>query len=100
MYGVMHFFPGGTKHQYEASLAAVHPGKNKLPAGQIFHVAGPTDGGYLIVAVHESRESWETFRDQILRPRMQQGIKGGFQGPPRETVFEVENLHQLQAVHS
>jgi hypothetical protein len=96
----MHFFPGGTKHQYEASLAAVHPGKNKLPAGQIFHVAGPTDGGYLIVAVHESRESWETFRDQILRPRMQQGIKGGFQGPPRETVFEVENLHQLQAVHS
>ena len=31
-YGVVHFFPGGTKEQYEASLAAVHPGEG-LPAG-------------------------------------------------------------------
>jgi hypothetical protein len=100
MYGVTHFFPGGTRQQYEAALAIVHPGKNKLPAGQIFHAAGPTEGGYLIVAVHESKESWEKFRDNTLMPKLQQGIKGGFQGPPRETVFEVENLHQLQAAHT
>ncbi len=39
-YGVVHFFPGGTKEQYEASLAAVHPGEGRLPDGQIFHAAG------------------------------------------------------------
>ncbi|MFK4297303.1 hypothetical protein ABH924_002453 [Arthrobacter sp. GAS37] len=32
-YGVVHFFPGGTKDQYEASIAAVHPGEGLLQAG-------------------------------------------------------------------
>ena len=31
--GIMHFFPGGTKEQYEASLAAVHPSRDSLPKG-------------------------------------------------------------------
>jgi hypothetical protein len=45
----------------------------------------------VIVAVHESKESWESFRDGILMPRMQAGIEGGFQAPPQETPFEVRN---------
>ena len=36
-YGIVHFFAGGTQEQYEASLAAVHPGDGRLPEGQIFH---------------------------------------------------------------
>ena len=91
-YGVIHHFPGGTREQYEASIAAVHPGKNSLPTGQIFHAAGASDGGWTIVAVHDSKESWERFRDGILMPRMQQGIKGGFTRPPQETVFDVHAL--------
>ena len=90
-YGIVHHFPGGTKDQYEASIAAVHPGRNALPEGQIFHAAGPSAGGWTIVAIHESRESWESFRDGILMPRLQQGISGGFAGPPQETGFEVHN---------
>ena len=43
-YGIVHFFPGGTQAQYEASIAAVHPA-NGLPPGQIFHAAGPSEGG-------------------------------------------------------
>ena len=39
-YGVVHQFPGGTKEQYEASIAAVHPSDGGLPEGQIFHAAG------------------------------------------------------------
>ena len=35
-YGIVHHFPGGTKEQYEASIAAVHPSRDKLPEGQIF----------------------------------------------------------------
>ncbi len=91
-YAVVHFFPGGTKDQYEASIGAVHPSRDRLPQGQIHHAAGPSAGGWTVIAVHESRESWERFRDGILMPRMRQGIKGGFAGPPQETVFEVHNL--------
>ena len=91
-YGIVHHFPGGTKEQYEASIAAVHPSRDTLPEGQLFHAAGPSAGGWTIVAVHESQESWERFRDGILMPRMQQGISGGFAAPPQETTFEVHNL--------
>ncbi len=91
-YGIMHYFPGGTKEQYEASIAAVHPSRDSLPKGQTFHAAGPSAGGWTIVAVFDSKGSWEQFRDGIMMPRMQQGIKGGFTTPPQETPFEVYNL--------
>jgi hypothetical protein len=91
-YGIVHFFPGGTREQYDASLTAVHPSESELPAGQIYHAAGPSEGGFTIVAIHESKAAWEAFRDNILNPRMQAGIEGGFQGPPQEQAFEVHNL--------
>ncbi len=91
-YGIVHHFPGGTQEQYEASLAAVHPSRETLPEGQLFHAAGPSPGGWTVVAVHESQESWERFRDEILMPKLQGGIDGGFATPPEEIVFEVYNL--------
>ena len=91
-YGIVHHFPGGTQEQYEASLAAVHPTRDSLPDGQTFHAAGPSDGGWTIFAVHESKESWERFRDGTLMPRLQEGIEGGLAGPPQETAFEIRNL--------
>src|SRR4051794_23076613 len=71
-YGVVHRFTGGTKEQYEASLAAVHPDGGKgLPDGQIFHAGGPSeDGMWTIVAIHDSKGSWERFRDDILMPAL------------------------------
>jgi hypothetical protein len=88
-YAIVHHFPGGTKENYEASLAAVHPGPGQLPAGQIFHAAGSVPGGWTIVAVHESKESWEKFRDGVLLPKLQAGIDGGFPTPPEETAIDV-----------
>ena len=73
----------------EASIASVHPGPGQLPDGQVFHAAGPSAGGWKVVAVHESQESWEQFRDEILMPRMQAGIDGGFPTPPEETAIDV-----------
>ena len=93
-YAVVHHFPGGNKDQYEASIGAVHPGKGVLPKGQIFHAAGPSADGWTITAIHESKQSWEAFRDGTLMPKMQQGIKGGFPTPPQETTFEVYNLQK------
>jgi len=91
-YGVMHYFPGGTKEQYEASVAAVHPSRNTLPQGQIFHAAGASGDGWAVVAIHESKDSWEKFRDGVLMPQLKQGVKGGFTSPPQETTFEVDTL--------
>jgi hypothetical protein len=90
-YGVVHQFAGGTKEQYEASVAAVHPSDGSLPEGQLSHMAGPSADGWTIVATHDSKESWEKFRDGTLMPRMEAGIDGGFTAPPEEATFEVYN---------
>jgi hypothetical protein len=59
--------------------------------GGLFHAAGQSADGWTIIAVHDSREGWERFRDSILIPRMTQGIAGGFTAPPEETGFEIYN---------
>ena len=91
-YGIVHFFPGGTKEQYEATIDAVHPGRDRLPEGQIFHAAGPSDGGWVVVAIHQSKESWGRFRDSTLIPNLKKGVDHGLAGQPQETAFEVDNL--------
>jgi len=51
-YVLSHFWPGATEEQYREQLAKVHSNNgSELPDGQIYHVAGPTDGGFLVVAV-------------------------------------------------
>ena len=47
----------------------------------------------MIVAVFDSRESWERFRDEDLKPGLQ-SAEGAFPAPPNETAFEVANLQQ------
>ena len=91
-HGVIHHFPGGTKEQYEATIAAVHGSRDALPKGQIFHAAGPSEGGWTITAIHDSKESWDRFHDEVLIPRMKQGIPGGFATPPSETTFPVHHM--------
>jgi hypothetical protein len=93
-YGIVHHFPGGTKEQYEASIAAVHPSRHTLPAGQLYHAAGPSTGGWTIIAIHDSKESWERFRDQILMPKLKAGVKGGLAAPSQEFAFETYNLQK------
>ena len=61
-YGIIHRFAGGNEDQYRATLAAVHPSDGSLPAGQLFHAAGRSDDSWVIMAIHESKQSWEHFR--------------------------------------
>jgi hypothetical protein len=90
-YGLVHHFAGGTEDQYEASIAAVHPSDGSLPPGQVYHAAGPSAGGWTIVAIFDSEANWERFRDTELGPKMAAGIEGGFAAPPQETSFPVHN---------
>jgi hypothetical protein len=87
---ITHFYEGGTAEQYEAVLAAAHPAGG-LPPGQVYHAAGPTDGGWLIVAVWDSKASFDGFLADTLMPALQK-TTGGFAGPPQERTAEVANL--------
>ena len=93
-YGISHFFPGGTKQQYEAVMIALNGRLGTIPKGQIFHVAGPAAGGWQIVAVQDSKESWDSFLTDHFYPIMGIGVPGGFTAPPTETVFDVTHFYQ------
>jgi len=94
-YAIVHHFPSGTQDQYESALSAVHPDQGaSLPEGQVLHIAGETeDGGWVIVAIHEDKGSWESFRDGTLVPGLQ-NAEGAFEGAPNETSFEVRKRQE------
>lgn len=86
-----HFYPGGRHEQYAVVLNAVHP-DGRLPVGQLSSAAGPCEGGWLISAVWESRESFETFVVERLIPALSD-IAGGFTAAPEEHLAEL-SLYQ------
>ena len=88
-YLMTHFWPGATEDQYRRMRAAVHP-ENGLPDGQTYHAAGPTEGGFLIAALWDSKESADHFVKDVLLASMP--VEGGFEGAPEERVAEVSNL--------
>jgi hypothetical protein len=88
-YLLTHFWPGGTDDQYRATIAVVHPADG-LPDGQLSHAAGPTDGGYLIAVLWDSKASADGFLNDTLMPSMP--VDGGFEGQPEERGAEVSNL--------
>jgi hypothetical protein len=88
-YLITHFWPGATEDQYRATLAAAHPADG-LPEGQVYHAAGPTEGGILIAAVWNSKADFERFVSEKLMGGPP--VEGGFQGAPEERTAEVVNL--------
>ena len=68
--------PGRHERQHkEASLAAVHPFRRRSTARpHVRCLSLASADGWIIVAVHESKESWEQFRDGTLMPKLQEGI--------------------------
>ena len=87
-YLLTHFWPGGTEAQYRATLAAVHA--DGLPEGQTYHAAGPTEGGFLVTAVWDTKEHNDRFVSEVLMPAMP--VAGGFAGAPEERGAEIVNL--------
>ena len=70
-----------------------------LPAGVVrtpvlYHIAGATDDGWIVIALFDSEESWERFRDQTLMPGLQRLGDAGFAGPPEQTAFKVHRAQQ------
>jgi hypothetical protein len=89
-YVIVNDFDGGTREQYDATVNVVHPPDGGLPAGQTQHYAGPSVTGWVVVAVWDSKETWEKFRDETLLPGLQGVADTGLPGPPKSTEFEAE----------
>jgi hypothetical protein len=91
-YLLTHFWPGGTEEEYRKTLAAV----TDAAGGQrpeMLHAAGPTDGGFLITAVYDSKETSDQFvRDAVLSIMP---IDGGLVGPPEARGAEIVNSEGL-----
>jgi hypothetical protein len=87
-YLITHFFEDGTQEQYDAIIAKAHPADGSLPPGQLHHFAGPTDGGFLVVALWESTDHNDSFQESLLP------VIGGLDDPPpppEERTAEVTN---------
>jgi hypothetical protein len=91
-YLLTHFWPGGTEEQYRVTLAAVTEAGGGS-RGEKFHAAGPTEGGFLIVGVQESKDAAESFLHNTLMPLLP--IEGGLVGPPEERSAEIVNSEGL-----
>ena len=89
-YLITHFYEGGTEEQYQAVVDAVHPAGG-LPPGQTYHAAGPTEDGWLIAAVWDSKDAFDRFSSETLMPALS-NVSGGFSGPPQRRNAEVANL--------
>ena len=91
-YLLTHFWPAGTEEQYRATLAAVtQAAGGRRP--ELLHAAGPTEGGFLIAAIYDSKETADAFvRDSIVSIMP---IEGGLVGPPQERTAEIVNSEGL-----
>jgi hypothetical protein len=76
---------GVTREQYDRVRMEV--AGDQAPAGALYHVAGPTDDGWYVVEVWESREALDRFVGDKLAAALQ---KHGMSGQPR--VFEVDRI--------
>jgi hypothetical protein len=92
-FGIVHRFPGGTKDQYDAGIARIHP-EGGLPEGQTYHAAGATDDGWIVVALWDSRGTYERFRDETLIPELTALGDAGLPMPPQSTEFDVHREAQ------
>jgi hypothetical protein len=91
--GVLFDFPGVTQAQYDATLKALKPGgrfsrlSDWPTSGVLFHVAGPTPGGWRVVDVWESEADFRRF-GEVLMPILKS--LGFPEGTP--SFFPVHNM--------
>jgi hypothetical protein len=95
--GMLLMVPGGTKEQYDQvnqeMFGQPAPSLDQLPEGLIMHSAGPSEGGWYIYDVWESKEDCLRFMEGPLKSATMAVL--GDQPPPpgsEPQFFEVAAL--------
>jgi hypothetical protein len=60
------------------------------PSGARLRMAGPMDGGWRVVSLWESREAFQSFVDQRLKP----ALEGAGRPQPQFTFWDIETSWQ------
>ena len=85
-------FPGGTKEQYEYLGQLMGEGVANQPQRRLL-AAGPSDEGWTILQIWETKEAMEQFLAEHLRPAMEQAGDRGYPEPPQVTDIELTDLY-------
>jgi hypothetical protein len=84
--GIRQKIAGVTAEQIDRLNAAIDPDGNP-PDGLLFHASGPVDGGWGVIDFWESREHFDRFAQERIRPAIGSlGLEGG---PPEVHQFPV-----------
>jgi hypothetical protein len=67
-------------------IKVLHP-ETGLPQGQRSHISGPTEGGYLISVLWDSKKQSDVFMQNTLLPALP--VDGGFAGAPEQRAAQV-----------
>lgn len=85
--------PGVTAEQWEAMQQQFKESTNP-PRGIVAQLAGPFEGGWRVISVWESQETYEAFRRERLAPVIQQmGIVDQLQISPLHSVMFAPQQH-------
>lgn len=72
---VLFEIPGGTQEQYDASTKELKKAGVTTVKGLLYHVAGPTEKGWSVIEVWESREDMDAyFRDHLGKILQEVGV--------------------------
>lgn len=85
-------FPKGTREQYEYLGQLMGEGVAHQPDRRLL-AAGPTDDGWTIIQIWESRQALDQFVTEHLRPAMERAGDQGHPEPPVITDFELLDLY-------
>lgn len=84
-------FPGGTEDNHRAIAEAL--GEAQVdPEGRLVFAAGPTDEGWQIVQVWETRDQLEQWVQDNLGAAFAKAGSRGYPKPPRITDIELAEL--------
>lgn len=82
-------FEGATLEQYEQVLEKMGlERKGATPPGALFHWCAVTPKGLRIIDVWETQAKFDDFAEKQIGPYT---AEVGIPGPPKTTVYEVEN---------
>jgi hypothetical protein len=85
-------FPGGTKEQYEYLAELMGDGVAHQPARRLI-AAGPSEEGWTIIQVWDSKEPLDRFIAEHLGPAMERAGDRGYPEPPKITDIDLADLH-------
>lgn len=85
--GIRIKFAGLTQEQFDQLNGEIDPDSNP-PEGLMFHASGPVDGGWGVIDFWDSRQSFDTFSEERIRPAVQ-AAGAELQSPPDIKEFPV-----------